>query len=539
MHISIRPIGLKIAILLVLLLVACTPIQPAPAAGTTPAGAQDALLTWEGAPLSDDTACGRLVIDSQGQATVGPCGEVGQVHPLGAHATEWAEMQSRFATFSYVTDTTTLTFTGTGAAAGQAWQQAVATWAQLVYSELAAGRTSAAVATAMSWFVGAVPEQTDLCQHVTVLVYGYAYAETVPCAGGSVQESTGGWLNDEKMTLFDHWHTSFAPVYVENNYLAGVGTAEASPAWQHAMDAWAQVLYQELASGRASATGATAMSWFIGATTADATLCQQVIVLSYGYAYAQTVPCAGGAVQAMTGGVLTDAEWAQFAEWQQTYAPLYVENNYLNGEGTQAAGETEVQQIAAWAQTVYERLQTASDGAAASGDWQSYQADSGYQIAYPLTFYSLRAGQSIPTVLFPGVQVVEPNDAFSYQNRDQAVYKLSIAVTANEQGRSLDEPEALLANSALLAYEPSLLADYPIQQITLDGVPALRVDALPVGPAGITTQIVALHGDFIYELLVEPHVLTSNQAEPFVAATDQEANRALIEQVISSFRFTE
>lgn len=179
------------------------------------------------------------------------------------------------------------------------------------------------------------------------------------------------------------------------------------------------------------------------------------------------------------------------------------------------------------------------DNAADSGNWQPYQADSGYRIAYPLAFYSLRAGQSAPTVLFPGVQVVEPNDAFSYQNRDQAVYRLSIAVTVNEDGRSLDEPEALLANSALLAYEPSLLAEHPIQPMTLDGVPALRVDDLPVGPAGITTQIVALHGDFIYELLVEPHVLTTNQAEPFVAATDQEANRALIEEVISTFRFTE
>lgn len=522
--------------MLVLLLVACAPIQPAPAAGTIPNNASDAVLTWEGAPLSDNTACGRLVIDRNGQATVGPCGEAGQMQPLGGHTTEWVEMQSRFATFSYVTDTTTLTFNGTGVGAGDVWQRALAAWAQLVYSELAAGHTSAAVATAMSWFVGAVPEQADLCQHVTVLVYGYAYAETVPCAGGTVQETTGGWLSDEKMTLFDQWHTAFAPVYVENNYLAGIGTAEANPAWHHAMAAWAQVLYQELATGRASATGATAMSWFIGAAADDATLCQQVTVLSYGYAYAQTVPCAGGAVQATTGGVLTDAEWTQFAAWQQAYAPLYVENNYLNGSGTQTAGEPEAAQIAAWAQAVYERLQAASDN---TGAWQLYQADSGYRIQYPLAFYSLRAGQSAPTVLFPGVRVVEPNDVFSYQTRGQAVYKLSIAVTTNEEGLSLDEPEALLANSALIAYDPALLADYLLQQIELAGVPALRVDDLPVGPAGITTQIVALRGDFIYELLVEPHVLTTNQAEPFVAVTDQETNRALIEQVIGTFRFTE
>ena len=425
-YLPLRTTWLSITILFVLLLVGCTPIQPASDAGMIPPGDSSAVLTWEGAPLSDNTACGRLVIDHNGQATFGPCGETGQTQPLGAHAAEWAEMQTHFAAFDYATDATTLTFNGTGAVAGEAWQRALAAWAQLVYSELT--------------------------------------------------------------------------------------------------------------TGRASATGATAMSWFVGEAANDATLCQQVTVLSYGYAYAQTVPCAGGNVQESTGGLLTDAEWTKVDAWQQAYAPIYVENNYVNGIGTQTAGDAETQQIAAWAQAVYERLQTAGEN---TGAWQRYQADSGYHIDYPLAFYSLRAGQSGPNVLFPGVRVVEPNDAFTYQDRNQAVYKLSIAVTANEQGLSLDEPAALLANSALIAYDPALLADYTIQPIELGGVPALRVDDLPVGPAGITTQIVALHGDLLYELLVEPHVLTTNQAEPFVAGAASAANRTLIEQVIGTFGFTE
>lgn len=430
-YLSIRTAWLSTAMIVLLLLVGCTPIQPASNAGTIPPIDRSAVLTWEGAPLSDNSACGRLVIDDNGQATFGPCGETGQTQSLGAHAEEWAEMQTRFAAFDYATDANTLSFYGSGAVASAAWQRALAAWAQLVYSELTAGRTGAAVATAMSWFVGAVAN--------------------------------------------------------------------------------------------------------------DATLCQQVTVLSYGYAYAQTVTCAGGNVQATTGALLTDAEWTQFDGWQQAYAPLYVEHNYLNGIGTQTAGEPEVQQIAAWAQVVYERLQAASDSAAAAdaGAWQRYQADSGYHIDYPLAFYSLRAGQSGPNVLFPGVRVVEPNDAFTYQDHNQAVYKLSIAVTANEQGLTLEQPETLLANSALFAYDPALLADYPIQQIELAGVPALRVDGLPVGPAGITTQIVALHGDLIYELLVEPHVLMTNQAEPFVAGAASAANHTLIEQVISTFGFVE
>lgn len=425
-YLPLRTTWLHTAILFVLLLVGCTPIRPASDAGTSPQVDRDAVLTWEGAPLSDNTACGRLLIDGKGQVTFGPCGETGQTQPLGVHAEEWAGMQTRFAAFAYTTDATTLAFNGTGEIAGEPWQRAVTAWAQLVYSELSAGRASTTGATAMRWIVGAAADDATLCQQVTVLRYGYAYAQTAPCAGGNVQESTGGWLND--------------------------------------------------------------------------------------------------------------AEWAQIDAWQQAYAPIYVENNYVNGIGTQTAGEPEAEQIAAWAQAVYERLQTASEN---TGAWQRYQADSGYHIDYPLALYSLRAGQSGPTVLFPGVRVVEPNDAFTYQDRNQAVYKLSIAVTANEQELSLDQPEALLANRALIAYDPALLADYTIQPIELGGVPALRVDDLPVGPAGITTQIVALHGDLIYELLVEPHVLTTNQAEPYVAGTASAANRTLIEQVIGTFGFTE
>lgn len=429
---SIRPrLGATI-FLLMLLLTGCVAVQPPPNGATIPSADSDAVLTWEGAPLSDPTLCGRLQIDRRGEATFGPCDAAGVMQPLGAHAQEWAEIQERFAPFTYTTDATTLILRSTGEVAGEARQRALAAWAQLVYGELSAGRTSASVATAMSWFVGPVPEQADLCQHL--------------------------------------------------------------------------------------------------------------VVLSYSYAYAQTTPCAGGEVQAVIGGMLTDGEIEQFDQWLYGYTPIYVENNYLVGVGTQEAGEAEIQSIDAWAQAVYERLQASGSRAATPAEtsaWQSYQADSGYAIQYPLALYSLRAGQSGPNVLFPGVRVVEPNDAFTYRDREQTVYKLSIAVSTNDQGLSLDQPESLLANSAIIAYDPALLADHPIQQIELDGVPALRVDDLPVGPAGITTQIVALYHEFIYELMVEPHVVTTNQAEPWVESAPSEANDALIEQIINTFHFTE
>jgi len=57
---------------------------------------------------------------------------------------------------------------------------------------------------------------------------------------------------------------------------------------------------------------------------------------------------------------------------------------------------------------------------------------------------------------------------------------------------------------ARIAYDPKSLTGLPIQQIKLDSVSALRIDDLPVGPAGITTQIVAIRNNRIYEVLVEP-----------------------------------
>lgn len=424
------------ALLLLLLLTGCVAVQPAPASGNIPSADNDVVLTWEGAPLHDATQCAHLAINSSGQATFGLCGEAGTVQPLGAHAQEWSAMQARFAAFTYTTETTTLTFNGAGDVAGDAWQRALTAWAQLRYSELSSGRTSASVATALSWFLGAAPAQADLCQHVTVLVYGYAYAETVPCAGGAVLESIGDWLADAEMTQFDQW------------------------------------LYH--------------------------------------------------------------------------YVPLYAADNYLAGVGTQNAGAAELEQVQAWAQALSARLQTsgahaatATETGAETEEWKSYQADSGYRIQYPLALYSLRAGLSGPHVLFPGVRVVEPNDAFTYRDPSQAVYKLSIAVSTNEQGLTMAEPAALLANSAFIVYEPTLLADHTLQQIELDGIPALRVDDLPTGPAGITTQIVALHNDFIYELLVEPHIVTTNQADSWVESVPNTANHDLIEQIVGTFRFTD
>jgi len=90
-----------------------------------------------------------------------------------------------------------------------------------------------------------------------------------------------------------------------------------------------------------------------------------------------------------------------------------------------------------------------------------------------------------------------------------------------------------------IAYDPKSLTGLPIQQIKLDSVSALRIDDLPVGPAGITTQIVAIRNNRIYEVLVEPQQLTGNQAEPFQTGEVVASNREWIDRIIATFKFSD
>ena len=172
--------------------------------------------------------------------------------------------------------------------------------------------------------------------------------------------------------------------------------------------------------------------------------------------------------------------------------------------------------------------------------WKKFKADSGYEISYPLEWYSIRDGlTSSHEVYFQGVKVLVPNDWFYYQEPRAVTYKISIAVRENVDDLSLDEAQSLLSGGAIIAYDPQLLAGQSIQNITLDGVSALRVDDLPAGPAGISTQIVAIRNHRIYEVLVEPHKLTGNQAEPFQTGAVVASSREWVDQMIATFGFAD
>ena len=176
--------------------------------------------------------------------------------------------------------------------------------------------------------------------------------------------------------------------------------------------------------------------------------------------------------------------------------------------------------------------------------WKTYKADSGYEIRYPLETYSVRstarASVKVAQVIYPGPKVLEPNDSFFYRDPGALTYKISIAVGVNDLAWSLDRnPEQLLAENLIAAYNPASLTGHPIQRVTLGGEKAIRVDNVQEGPLNITIQIVVIHNSFIYDLLVEPQDLPANQAEPYVPKVQVSANRELYEKMLATFKFSD
>ncbi|HTP10540.1 MAG TPA: hypothetical protein VMP08_19940 [Anaerolineae bacterium] len=175
-------------------------------------------------------------------------------------------------------------------------------------------------------------------------------------------------------------------------------------------------------------------------------------------------------------------------------------------------------------------------------EWKTYQADSGFEIRYPLDTYSVhdvaRPSLAAEKMVYPGAKIVEPNDAFVYQNGSAQTYRLTLAVIPNDQNWSLDaQREQLFTDNPIVQYSPNALVKHVIQEVNLDGVKALRVDDVTEGPLQLMTQIVAIHNGMLYYLLIEPHELPPNQAVAYAAKIANAANKALIDEVLASFKF--
>ncbi len=128
------------------------------------------------------------------------------------------------------------------------------------------------------------------------------------------------------------------------------------PAWNRALVRWAQGSYGELSSGRVSAAGRTGVSWWLGEVDGQAGMCKHLIVLDFGYAYANIDPCVGGESQSTTGGWLETPEMQAFDALLYGFVTTYQDDSYFNGLGEQTMGAAELEQINNWAAQVFERL---------------------------------------------------------------------------------------------------------------------------------------------------------------------------------------
>jgi hypothetical protein len=246
----------SLLVLYILVLAACArqpEVSPSPQDSEI-AATSEVLLRWKGQASTaeaDQEVCGMLQILSSGQAQVARCGNVAQTKPLFAmHNEEWAGIREHFAPVAIEIPSETLLLQASGDLSGPLWEQALSTWARLTYEELTAPRVGAATRTALSWYLGEIPEKPGLCRHLTVLVYGSAYAAHVPCAGGQSELLSRGWLTTEEMEALSGWLSSRPPLYHANNYLAGQGHGPShlmSPADAEAIDTWSSGVYNRLA----------------------------------------------------------------------------------------------------------------------------------------------------------------------------------------------------------------------------------------------------------------------------------------------------
>ena len=126
---------------------------------------------------------------------------------------------------------------------------------------------------------------------------------------------------------------------------------------------------------------------------------------------------------------------------------------------------------------------------------------------YPLAFYSAWMANACVApgggsdIWFPGVIRIQPNDSVIYGNQFNTAYRIQIAMT--EASGELDS--SMFGRGPLMQYEADAFDPGSVVRLSLNGVPALRIDNLPVGPSGVVTMdIMAVVDGRLIEILVEP-----------------------------------
>ncbi len=211
------------------------------------AGRSMAALVYRGPQefgIDDPSKCAGINLAGDQHAELVTCDDAIQTVDIGKRfALDWFDIQNRFAAFVYETPTEMLTFNGMGSIRGAAWQRAILAWVRTAHAELASNRVSATGRTVMSWQVEQPFALANVCPHLTVLAYGYAYAETRACDTTEIVEAIGGWLTDEEMIQLDTWLYTRTALYQDDNYIDGQGAQPMSEDETIAVTNWAANLW--------------------------------------------------------------------------------------------------------------------------------------------------------------------------------------------------------------------------------------------------------------------------------------------------------
>jgi hypothetical protein len=209
-----------------------------------------ATLSWQG---TIDDACYTLTVEDDAatatataNATVARCGEAARQTAVLHNTSEWESVQAHFGEVTAETAAGAIRFEGQGRATGDAWAEALATWARFTAMETASGRTSASARTTLAWSLGELDGQADDCAQLVLLAYGYGYAMVVPCAGGPATIAGQGWLTDAELATLQGWVATGRRVETEAGYVDAQGT---TPLGADEVAAWSQLVYDRLAAG--------------------------------------------------------------------------------------------------------------------------------------------------------------------------------------------------------------------------------------------------------------------------------------------------
>lgn len=177
---------------------------------------------------------------------------------------------------------------------------------------------------------------------------------SVGICGDEPSSTSVAWNeNTEWIEVQAHFGTINAETDAGKVVFQGNGNAE-SDQWAHALATWAKFTAMELNAQRSSASVRTTLAWQLTTEPEHSGLCSQVIVLAYGYAYANQIPCEGsGQATLVASGWLSATELDTFAEWVSNGERVESEIGYLDAHGDTPVTADE---IGNWASAVYTRL---------------------------------------------------------------------------------------------------------------------------------------------------------------------------------------